>query len=108
MDYSAPAEPRWKLAPGSLTNGGNHLCTDDSPAEATTSTPGSLTSGGSHLSVCAISKRSSLPPPYGSEDKTIQAMELEAWRRAALAVWPVPHSRSSPPAFTRLVIILFL
>ena len=73
MDYSAPAGSRWKLAPGSLTSGGDHLyserpasggghlCTDvspaamttsapsGSPAEATTSTPGSLTSGGDHL-----------------------------------------------------------
>jgi hypothetical protein len=24
MDYSAPARSRWKLAPGSLTSGGDH------------------------------------------------------------------------------------
>jgi hypothetical protein len=78
MDYSAPAEPRWKLAPGSLTSGGDHLCserlasggdhlcTDGSPATATTSAPGSLTSGGGHLSARAMAKRPLLPPPYGS------------------------------------------
>jgi hypothetical protein len=36
-------------------------------------------------------KRPSLPSPYWSEDKTIQAMELEARRQVALAVWPVPR-----------------
>jgi hypothetical protein len=61
MDYSASVEPRWKLAPGSLTSGGDHLCserlasggdhlcTDSLPAEATTLALGSLTSGGGHL-----------------------------------------------------------
>jgi hypothetical protein len=51
MDYSAPAGPRWKLALGSLTSGddhlyserlasgGDHLCTDGSPAAATTFAP---------------------------------------------------------------------
>jgi hypothetical protein len=60
-----------------------------SPAEATTSAVGSLTSGGDHLSTddsghlrtsglpamavaSARVKRSSLPSPHGSEDKTIQ------------------------------------
>jgi hypothetical protein len=48
MDYSAPAGSRWKLAPGSLTSGGDHLysewlasegghvCTNGSPAAAAT------------------------------------------------------------------------
>jgi hypothetical protein len=51
MDYSAPAGSRWKLAPGSLTSGGDHLyserlasggghlCTDGSSAMATTFAP---------------------------------------------------------------------
>jgi hypothetical protein len=51
MDYSAPAGSRWKLAPGgspaaattsppgSLTSGGDHLCTDGSLAEVATSAP---------------------------------------------------------------------
>jgi hypothetical protein len=51
MDYSAPAGSRWKLAPGSLTsggdhlyserlaNGGGHLCTDGSTAAAATFAP---------------------------------------------------------------------
>jgi hypothetical protein len=49
MDYSAPTVSRWKLAPGSLTSGGDHLyserlasagghlCTDGSPTAAATS-----------------------------------------------------------------------
>jgi hypothetical protein len=37
MDYSAPAGSRWKLAPGSLTSGNDHLCTER------------LASGGDHL-----------------------------------------------------------
>jgi hypothetical protein len=55
-----------------------------------------------------MAKRPSPPPSYKGEDKTIQAMELEARRQTALAVCPEPRSRSSPPTFTRLVIILFL
>jgi hypothetical protein len=55
-----------------------------------------------------MAKRPSPPPSYGGEDKTIQAMELEARRQMALAVWPAPRSRSSPPTFTRVVTILFL
>jgi hypothetical protein len=55
-----------------------------------------------------MAKRPSPPLPYGGEDKTIQAMELGARRQAVLAVWPGPRSRSLPPTFTRLVIILFL
>jgi hypothetical protein len=51
MDYSALAGSCWKLAPGSLTSGGNHLyskrlasggghlCTDGSPATAATFAP---------------------------------------------------------------------
>jgi hypothetical protein len=31
MDYSAPAGSRWKLAPGSLTSGGDHLYSERSP-----------------------------------------------------------------------------
>jgi hypothetical protein len=55
-----------------------------------------------------MAKRPSPLPSYRGEDKTIQAMELKARRQMVLAVWPVPRSRSSPPTFTRLVIILFL
>jgi hypothetical protein len=55
-----------------------------------------------------MAKRPSLPPSYGGEDKTIQAMELGAWRQAVLTVWLGQRSRSSPLTFTRLVIILFL
>jgi hypothetical protein len=40
----------------------------------------------------SMAKRSSPPSPYGGEDKTIQAMELGAWRKAVLAVWPSPRS----------------
>jgi hypothetical protein len=69
MDYSAPARSLWKLAPGSLTSGGNHhyserlasrgghLYTDGLPATAATP---------------ARAKRSSPPSSYGGEDKTIQ------------------------------------
>jgi hypothetical protein len=51
MDYSAPAGSRWKLAPGSLTSGGDHpyseqpasggghLYTDGSPVTAATFAP---------------------------------------------------------------------
>jgi hypothetical protein len=104
MDYSAPAGSRWNLAPGgspavattsapgNLTSGGDHLCTDDLPAAATTSAPGSLPSGGDHIIVRAMAKRPSPPPSYGGEDKTIQAMELGARRQAMLAVWPGPRS----------------
>jgi hypothetical protein len=79
-------------APGNLTSGGDHLCTDDLPAAATTSAPGSLPSGGDHIIVRAMAKRPSPPPSYGGEDKTIQAMELGARRQAMLAVWPGPRS----------------
>jgi hypothetical protein len=92
------------------TSGGDHLCTNGSPAatttlapsgspaEATTSATGNLTSGGDHLSVRAMAKRFSPPSPYGGEDKTIQAMELGAWRKAVLVFWQRPRSRSSPPS----------
>jgi hypothetical protein len=93
-----------------VPNNSDNLCTDGSPAatttstpsgspaEATTSTTGSLTSGGDHLSVRAMAKRSSPPSPYGSEDKTIQALELGARRKAVLAIWSGPRSRSLPPS----------
>jgi hypothetical protein len=81
MDYSAPVGSRWKLAPGSLTDGARppllraahqrrrpplhrrlasnvgHLCTGGLPATAATS---------------ACAKRSSPLSSYGGEDKTIQ------------------------------------
>jgi hypothetical protein len=53
---------------------------------ATTSEPGSLPSGGDHLSMRTMAKRSSPPSPYGGEDKTIQAMELGARRKAVLSL----------------------
>jgi hypothetical protein len=71
------------FAPGNLTSGGDHLCTGGLPATAATS---------------ARAKRSSPPSSYGGEDKTIQAMELEARWKAVLAVWPGPRSRSLPPS----------
>jgi hypothetical protein len=132
MDYSAPAGSRWKLAPGSLTSGGDHLCTKRLASGGNHLCTERLASGGDHLctrqphqrrrpplhrrlasdgghlSTCPMAKRPSPPPSYGGEDKTIQAMELGARRQAVLAVWPRPRSRSSPPTFTRLVIILFL
>jgi hypothetical protein len=92
------------------TDGSGHLCTDDSPeattalapsgspAEATTSATGSLTSGGDHLSMCSKVKRSTPLSPYGGEDMTIQALELGARRKAVLAVWPQPCSRSLSPS----------
>jgi hypothetical protein len=75
MNYSAPAGSRWKLAPGSLTSGGDHLyskrlasegghlCTNGSPVEAATSAPTArqrrrpplhrwLAGDGGHLSAC--------------------------------------------------------
>jgi hypothetical protein len=51
------------------------------PAVVTTSAPAArqwLASGGDHLNARAMAKRPSLPPSYGSEDKTIQARGLEA------------------------------
>jgi hypothetical protein len=36
-------ESRWKLAPDSPTNGGDHLCIDGSSATATTSAPAATT-----------------------------------------------------------------
>jgi hypothetical protein len=109
-----PPLHRWLASGGGhlyserLASGGDHLCTNGSLAAAATSAPSSLTSDGGHLSAYAMAKRPSLPPSYGGEDKTIQAMELGARRQAVLAVWLGPRSRSSPPTFTRLVIILFL
>jgi hypothetical protein len=132
MNYLHTSRVAWEASSERLASGGDHLYTDvsptatatsapsGSPAEATTSAPDSLTSGDEpplhrwlasddgHISVCAMAKRPSPPPSYGGEGKTIQAMELEARRQTTLAVWPVPRSQSSPPTFTRLVIILFL
>jgi hypothetical protein len=40
-------ESRWKLAPDSPTNGGDHLYIDGSPAVATTSAPAATTTSAS-------------------------------------------------------------
>jgi hypothetical protein len=75
MDYSAPAGSRWKLAPGSLTSGGDHLYSERPPLHQR------LASDGGHLrpsglpataAIIVHTKRSSLPSSYGGEDKTIQ------------------------------------
>jgi hypothetical protein len=132
MYYSAPAGSRWKLAPGSLTSGGDHLstkrltsggdhlgtewlasggdhlCTGQPHQRWRPPLQRRLASNDSHLSACPMAKRPSLLPSYGGEDKTIQAMEMGAQRQAVLVVWPGPRSRSLPPTFIRLVIILFL
>ena len=78
-------------AVGSLTSGGDHLSTDDS---------GHLCTGGLSVTAAASprAERSSPPSSYGGEDKTIQAMEQGARRKAVLVVWPGPRSRSLPPS----------
>jgi hypothetical protein len=110
MNYLHTSRVAWVASSERLASEGDHLCTDGSPAaattsapsgspvEATTSAPGSLPSGGDHLSMCATVKRSSPPSPYGGEDKTIQALELGARRKAVLVVWSGPCSRSLPPS----------
>jgi hypothetical protein len=122
MNYLHTSRVTWVASSERLASGGDHLCTDGSPAaaatstpsgspaatatsapsgseaEATTSAPGSLPSGGDHLSMRAMAKRPSPPPSYGGEDKTIQAMELGARRQAVVAAWPGPRSQSSPPS----------
>jgi hypothetical protein len=61
MDYLHASRAAWVASSVRLASGGDHLCTDGSPAatttsapsgspaEATTSATGSLTSGGDHL-----------------------------------------------------------
>jgi hypothetical protein len=91
-----------------LASGGDYLCTGQPHQRRRPPLHRRLASDDGHLSTCAMAQRPLPPPSYGGEDKTIQAMELEARRQTVLAVWPVPRSQSSPPTFTRLVIILFL
>jgi hypothetical protein len=110
MNYLHTSRVEWVARSEWLDSGGDHLCTDGSPAAAatsapsgllavaTTSAPDSLSSGVDHLSVRAMTKRPSPSPSYGGEDKTIQARELGARRQAVLAVWPGPRTRSSPPS----------
>jgi hypothetical protein len=49
MNYLHTSRVAWVASSERLASGGDHLCTDGSPAAAATSTPGSLTSGGDHL-----------------------------------------------------------
>ena len=61
MNYLHTSRVAWVASSERLASGGDYLCTDGSPAaattsapsgspaEATTSPPGSLTSGGNHL-----------------------------------------------------------
>jgi hypothetical protein len=69
MNYLHTSRVAWVASSERLASGGDHLCTDgspataatsapsSSPAEVTTSAPGSLPSGGDHLSVRAMAKR---------------------------------------------------
>jgi hypothetical protein len=75
MDYSVPAGSRWKLAPGSLTSGGDHLYSERPPLhQRLASDSGHLRPGGlsATVAITVRTKRSSLPSSYGGEDKTIQ------------------------------------
>jgi hypothetical protein len=75
MDYSVPAGSRWKLAPGSLTSGGDHLYSERPPLhQRLASNSGHLRPGGlpAMAAITVHTKRSSLPSSYRGEDKTIQ------------------------------------
>jgi hypothetical protein len=75
MDYSAPAGSRWKLAPGSLTSGGDHPYSERPPLhQRLASDGGHLRPGGlpTTAAITVCTKRSSLPSSYGGEDKIIQ------------------------------------
>jgi hypothetical protein len=94
-------QSREALAPVSLLGARRLVVLVVWPAAATTSAPAArwwLASGGDHLNALAMAKRPSLPPSYGSEDKTIQAKGQEARRLVALAGRLAPRSRSSPPS----------
>jgi hypothetical protein len=75
MDYFVPAGSRRKLAPGSLTSGGDHLYSERLPLhQRLASDSGHLRSSGlpATAAITVRTKRSSLPSSYGGEDKTIQ------------------------------------
>jgi hypothetical protein len=57
MNYLHTSRITWVASSERLTSGGDHFCTDGSPAAVATS---------------AHTKRSSPPSSYGGEDKTIQ------------------------------------
>jgi hypothetical protein len=65
MDYSAPAGSRWKLAPGSLTSGSDHLCTGQPHQQRRPPLHRRLASDGGHLSACPWRRGPHSRPPTG-------------------------------------------
>jgi hypothetical protein len=68
MDYSVPVGSRWKLAPGSLTSGGDHLYSERPPLhQRLASDSGHLRPGGlpATVAITVRTKRSSLSSSYG-------------------------------------------
>jgi hypothetical protein len=96
-------ESRWKLAPDSPTNGGDHLCIDGSLATTTTSAPAATTTSAlsgslaaAIISACAPLRKGPRPcPPTGGDNEAIKAKELEARRQVALIVAPVAATTSA-------------
>jgi hypothetical protein len=101
-------ESRWKLSPGSLTSGGNHLCTDGSPATATTSAPAATTTSApsglpaaAATSGCAPLRGGPHPrPPTEGNNEAIKAKESETQWQVALMVSPAEATTSAMGSLT--------
>jgi hypothetical protein len=101
-------ESRWKLAPGSLTSGGDHLYINGSPAATTTSAPAATTtSAPSGLPAvattpgCAPLQGGPRPcPPMGGDNEAIKAKESGTRRQVALMVSPAEATTSATGSLT--------
>ena len=94
-------ESRWKLAPDSPTNGGDHLCIDGSPATATTSDQ--QRQQPPLRAACQQQRppqgerrceRSSPPSSYRGDNEAIKAKESGTQRQVALMV-PIAEATTS-------------
>jgi hypothetical protein len=82
----SPVEATTSIA-GSLTSGSDHLSTDDSGHLCTSGLP-------AMAAASARAERSSPPPSYGGEDKTIQERDLHL-RSVRRLIRPPGRRRSS-------------
>jgi hypothetical protein len=96
-------ESRWKLAPGSLTSGGDHLCIDGSSTTATTSAPAATTTSAPSDSPAVATALTHAPLrkgprprlPTGGGNEAIKAKESGAQWQVALTVSPAEATTSA-------------
>jgi hypothetical protein len=110
QEWTAPhqQESRWKLAPDSSTNSGDHLCIDGSPTIATTSAPAATTTStlsgsptAAIISACASLRKGPRPRlPTGGDNEAIKAKESGTQQQVAQMVPTVEATTSARGSLT--------